>query len=401
MKKSIALLTASALCAASLFAGCGKEAPAADTKESAETTESAEAADTAEETAAPAEVVIENEHVSVGPYKGIEYNAVKTTVTDEMLEEEMNYLLEMYAEAGEADHDVVEEGDTIVFDFSGIHNGERFEGGTSEDYTLTDVGSGQMIPGFEENLIGHKVGESYSFEVTFPDPYQNNEELSGEEVTFEITIDKILGEDIVPELNDDFAANVQTYFEVNTAEELRAALRKELEGFYEQQDLTNNQQAVWDAVSSTFTLKTADEEVLKSFEDEFYDYYEEAAEGSEFETFAEYIEASYGMTEDEFAERAKSYANEVYLEDEAIKLIAETEGLEIDNESLEAGYARFQEEYDMDKDTVLQYFGSEANFQRQLRYETVTQWVYENAVPVYGEADAAASSEVTSEAAEE
>ncbi len=375
MKNTRMLRFACAFAAAALLAGCGKEAaPAGETAPAAEDTQ---------EASVPAEIVLENDNVSVGPYKGIEYHAVKTEITEEVLEQEMDYLLNMYAEAAEADHDVVEKGDTIVFDFSGIFNGERFAGGTSEDYTLENVGGGTMIPGFEENLIGHKVGESYSFDVTFPDPYNGNEELSGQEVTFEITIDKIVGESIVPELTDDFAANVQTYFEAATAEELRAALRKELEDYYAEEDLSTNQQTVWNQVSSTFALKKADEEALQARIDEFYEYYTDAAVNAGYETLAEYVEATYGMTEDAFAEQAASYADEVYVEDAAIRLIAETEGLTISDEDLAAGYARFADEYDMDKDTVLNYFGSEENFKRQLQYETVTEWVYENAVPVY------------------
>ena len=203
--KKVCVLVLTLAMAVMLLSGCG-----AKPSNNANQNDGSQA-----ETIAPGnvEAVAENDYVSIGQYKGISYNAIKTEVTAEMVEDEVQYLLGLYAESAEADHDVVKEGDNIVFDFSGSLNGEKFDGGTATDYTLENVGNGGFIPGFEENLIGHKVGETYAFNVTFPDPYQNNPNLSGKETTFEITIKKILGEDVVPELTDDFVANVQTYFE--------------------------------------------------------------------------------------------------------------------------------------------------------------------------------------------
>ena len=333
------------------------------------------------------EAVAENEFVSIGQYKGISYNAVKTEVTAEMVEQEVQYLLGLYAEAGEADHNVVQEGDNIVFDFSGSHNGEKFDGGTATDYTMENVGNGGFIPGFEENLIGHQVGDQYAFDVVFPDPYQNNPDLSGENVTFEITIKKILGEEKLPELTDDFVANVQTYFEAKSVDELYDVIKQQMIDYYADSDKTTNMSAAWDAVTETFVAKKENTEEIERYINEFVDYYHSYAEMYEYDDFDKFLSETFGMTNEDFMKEAESYAKVLSTEDAGVALIAEKEGLAITAEELAAGYEKFSNEYGMDNEAVLNYFGTEENFSRELLYDKVSSWVYENANPNYTEQD--------------
>ena len=335
-----------------------------------------------------AEIVAENDFVAIGPYKGVSYQAVKTDVTAEMVEEEIQYLLEAFATDGEADHDVVEKGDTVIFDFSGIHNGERFDGGTADDYTLEDVGSGSFIPGFEDNLIGKRVGEEFSFDINFPDPYPNNAELSGELVTFEIKIEKIAGEKIIPELTDDFVANVQTYFDAKTVDELRTAVKNDMITYYEEQDKTKNMSAAWDAVTANFTAKKENEEEVQRYIQEFIEYYQSVAKNYEYDDFTAFLKESFNMTPEDFQKEAESYAKVLVTEDAGVSLIAELEHLEITEDEKKAGYEKFQGDYGMDAEAVLNYFGSEENFLRELLYDKVTAFVYENANPTVVEQEA-------------
>ena len=359
--------------------GCGKKEQGQDTTTTTE-------GESGEKTSV--EVVAENDYVAIGPYKGITYDAVKTEITAEMVEEEIKYLLDTFAETGEADHDVVQEGDSIVLDFSGIHNGDRFEGGTADDYTLENVGAGNFIPGFEENLIGKRVGEQFSFDITFPDPYQNNPALSGQPVTFEIKIEKILGEKITPELTDDFVANVQTYFDAKTVDELRAAVKEEMTAYYEEQDRTQNMSAAWDVVTSGFTSKKENEDEVQRYIKEFIEYYHSVAKNYEYDDFAKFLEENFSMTEEDFQKEADSYARVLVTEDAGVALIAELENLSISEEEKTAGYEKFKNDYGMDEEAVLNYFGSEENFLRELLYDKVTAFVYDNAVPNVTEKEA-------------
>ncbi len=153
--------------------------------------------------------------VELGQYKGIEVEQVDTEVTEEDVD---NYLKEMQEKHGKlvvSEEGEITEGDIAVIDFIGYLDGEPFEGGKGDNYSL-EVGSETFIPGFEEQLVGCKLGEEKEVKVNFPDNYQS-EELSGKEVVFNVKINEIKRKEI-PALDDDFAKEVSDF---DTIEELR------------------------------------------------------------------------------------------------------------------------------------------------------------------------------------
>ncbi len=115
----------------------------------------------------------------------------------------------------------VENGDTVKLDFKGFSDGEPFEGGEAQDFDL-EIGSGSFIPGFEEQMIGMKVGEEKEIEVTFPEEY-HAAELAGKPAVFEVKVNEIKGKEI-PELNDELAKEIDE--EVETLDELRTKLKE-------------------------------------------------------------------------------------------------------------------------------------------------------------------------------
>ncbi len=151
-----------------------------------------------------AEVTVKPE-VTLGEYKGLEVEEKDTTVTDEDVEEELKSLQEKQAELVVKEEGTIEEGDTAVIDFEGFVDGEAFEGGAAENHSL-EIGSGQFIPGFEEQLVGKEAGEELDVVVTFPEDYQA-EELAGKEATFKVKIHDIKTKEL-PELDDEFAKDV-------------------------------------------------------------------------------------------------------------------------------------------------------------------------------------------------
>lgn len=165
--------------------------------------------------------VIVKPEVELGDYKGLEVKKQETTVTDEEIEQQLKDQQTRLAELVVKEDSAIENGDTAVIDFEGFQDGEAFEGGKGDNYSL-EIGSGSFIPGFEEQLIGAKAGEEKEVVVTFPEEY-HAAELAGKEATFKVNVKEVKGKEL-PELDDDFAQEVDS--EVKTLDELRTKLKE-------------------------------------------------------------------------------------------------------------------------------------------------------------------------------
>lgn len=162
--------------------------------------------------------------VELGEYKEIEAEKEIEVIEDEDVEGVLKSLQERHSELVVVDsRNDVQKGDFVVFDFKGYIDDQPFQGGAAEDYTL-EVGSGQFIPGFEDQLIGMKLDEEGEVKVTFPEDY-HAEQLAGKEAVFKVKI-KSLKEKMIPELDDDFAKDVSEH---ETLDELKAEIKKDLE----------------------------------------------------------------------------------------------------------------------------------------------------------------------------
>ena len=139
--------------------------------------------------------------VKLGAYKGIKVRKAEYNVKDADVEAELSRLQERNSRLAEVEGRAAENGDTATIDFSGSVNGEKFAGGTAENYDLV-LGSGSFIPGFEEQVVGMNVGESKDVNVKFPDDYQA-EELKGKDAVFAVTLHKLRRKEL-PEVNDEF-----------------------------------------------------------------------------------------------------------------------------------------------------------------------------------------------------
>ncbi|NNU90803.1 trigger factor [Anoxybacillus sp. CHMUD] len=161
--------------------------------------------------------------VTLGQYKGLEVEKLDDTVTDEDVEQELKRLQERHAELVVKEEGTVENGDTVVIDFEGFVDGEPFEGGKAENYSLV-IGSGTFIPGFEEQLIGMAAGEEKDIEVTFPEEY-HAEQLAGKPAVFKIKLHEIKTKQL-PALDDEFAKDVDE--EVETLDALKEKIKERL-----------------------------------------------------------------------------------------------------------------------------------------------------------------------------
>lgn len=170
-----------------------------------------------------AKVTVEPE-VKLGQYKDLEVKARSTEVTDEEVDAEIKKLQEQQSELVLKEDQPAAEGDTVVIDFEGKVDGVAFDGGKGENYSL-ELGSNTFIPGFEDQLVGHKAGETVEVNVTFPEEY-HAEDLKGKDAVFETTIHEVKTKEL-PELDDEFAKDVDE--EVDTLVELKAKTRERLE----------------------------------------------------------------------------------------------------------------------------------------------------------------------------
>ncbi|MBC8530833.1 trigger factor [Gehongia tenuis] len=168
-------------------------------------------------------IVTVKPEVKLGAYKGIEVERVSYTVTDEDVDRQLKAAQDRVARWVDVTDRPVENGDRVVLDFEGYVDGEKFEGGAAENHTL-DVGSGQFIPGFEEQLVGMKVDEEKDVTVTFPEEY-HAKELAGKPAVFKCKIHSIKVKEL-PELDDEFAKDVS---EFDTLDAYKADIQKHLE----------------------------------------------------------------------------------------------------------------------------------------------------------------------------
>ncbi len=158
--------------------------------------------------------------VAVKDYKGLEVKKVVAAVTDEEVEEELNRMADRNSRLVDIDDREAQEGDTANIDFEGFVDGVAFEGGKGEGYDLV-LGSGQFIPGFEDQIIGKKIGEEFEVNVTFPEEY-HAEELKGKPAVFKTTINSLKYKE-VPEIDDEFVKDVS---EFNTLDELKNDIKE-------------------------------------------------------------------------------------------------------------------------------------------------------------------------------
>lgn len=176
--------------------------------------------------------------VELGEYKGIEYPELSSEVTEEELTAELERLQQRHAELIVLEEGTAENGDTVIIDFEGFVNGEAFEGGKAENYSL-ELGSNSFIPGFEDQLVGMAKEEEKEIQVTFPEDYQADN-LKGQEATFKVKLHEIKRKNL-PELDDEFAMDVS---EFETLEEFKQDLSNKLQERKEQNNKNQVQEVV-------------------------------------------------------------------------------------------------------------------------------------------------------------
>lgn len=311
--------------------------------------------------------------VTLGEYKGLAVEKLDTEVTDADVEEELTTLQNRHAELVIKEDGAIEDGDVAVIDFAGFVDGEPFEGGTSENYSL-EIGSGSFIPGFEEQLVGVKAGEEKDITVTFPEEY-HAEDLAGKEAIFKTKVHEIKGKEL-PELNDDFAK--ETDEQVETLDELKAAIRTRLEETKKNEAEQTVRNSVVDQAAENATIDIPEimisnevDRMLQEFEQRL------SMQGMNLELYFQFS----GQKEEDLRKQMTEDATTRVRSNLTLEAIAKAENIEVTDADVDAEVNRMSEQFNMPVENIKMALGG--NFEQvkaDLAVQKAVEFLVENSV---------------------
>ncbi|MCD8118731.1 MAG: trigger factor [Lachnospiraceae bacterium] len=289
-----------------------------------------------------AEVAVKPE-VTLGEYKGVEVTKHEVLVTEADVDAELDKVRRQNSRLITIEDRPVEDGDHVTIDFEGFRDGVPFEGGKGEDYALT-IGSHTFIDTFEEQLIGHSIGDDVTVNVTFPENYQPAE-LAGQPAVFEVKIKNIRMEEL-PELDDDFAEDVSDF---DTLEEYREDIFKKLK---EERGTEAKNAMESEAIEKIVAATQMDipDEMIRNMQQQMKDDYSDSLQrqGLRFEQYLSYMQ----IEEKDFLEQLKPQATKRVQARLVLEQIAKEEEIEVTEEEIEAEIQKIADAYHMDIDTV-------------------------------------------------
>ncbi len=294
-----------------------------------------------------AEVALKPE-VTLGEYKGLEVEKIEVAVSEEEVDKEVERERENNSRMIDIDDRAVQDGDMIKLDFEGFVDGEAFAGGKGDDYPLT-IGSGSFIPGFEEQLVGAKIGEDVEVNVTFPEDYQA-EELQGKAAVFKCKVKEIRVKEL-PELDDEFAQDVS---EFDTLAEYRDDIRAKILERKTNDAKNEKQNKVVEKAVANASMEIPDamiDEQVRRMADDFTRRIE-----SQGLSVQQYMQFS-GQTPEQMLDQMKPEALKRIQNSLVLEAIAKAEGIEISDERLDEEIAKMAESYKMEADKLKEIMG--------------------------------------------
>lgn len=280
--------------------------------------------------------------ITLKAYKGLTAEKAEAKVTAEEIDHEIEHMLDRGARIVNVDDRAVKDGDITVIDFEGFVDGEAFDGGKAEKYELT-IGSGSFIPGFEEQIIGHSIGEEFDVNVTFPEAYAP--ELASKAAVFKIKLHEIKVKEL-PELDDEFAKDMGEY-------ETVAELKKGIEDDMLKRKQDSAQHAFEDAVVDALVQNVEGEIPDCMYENKAKENIDSFAQrvgqqGIDLNTYLMYMGMDMATFEGQMRERAVA---DVKIE-LAVEKIIELEGLKATDEKIEEEYSKMAEMYKLEIEKI-------------------------------------------------
>lgn len=308
--------------------------------------------------------------VEVKDYKGIEVEKTVNAVTDEDVQKKLDELREKNARIVTVDDRAAENGDTVKIDFEGFKDGVAFDGGKAEDFDL-ELGSGQFIPGFEDQIVGHSIGEQFDINVTFPEEYQVKD-LAGAAAVFKINLKGITKKEL-PELDDEM---VKDSTDFDTVDEYKADVRKKLEESAEKAADTKVEGDIFDKVIENMTAEIPqvmyDNRVngmVAELEQRL------ASQGISMDLYMQFSGQNLDTIKKGYAEQAEKQVK-LRL---ALEKIAEVEKIEVSDEEVEKELNDLAENYKMEVEQIKSFLNVE-DLRKDLAVGKAVDLIKESAV---------------------
>ena len=280
--------------------------------------------------------------VKLGKYKGLKATMMDTEATDENVAEELKNMQDRNSRLITVEDRAAEMGDTAEIDFEGFVDGVAFDGGKGENYPL-ELGSNSFIPGFEEQVAGHKVDEEFDVNVTFPEEYEPS--LAGKDAVFKCKIHEIKAKEL-PVLDDEFAKDVS---EFDTLDELKEDIKKQIaEKKQKDADIDFENQLI-DQVVEGMEVEVPECMNTQKCDEMIQDYsYRLQMQGIDLNMYLQYL----GQTMEQFREQFLEGAKKQVLVSIALDAIVKAEKIEASDEEIDAEVAKLAEQYNMEADQI-------------------------------------------------
>lgn len=329
--------------------------------------------------------------VTLGEYKGLEIPVRKAEVTEEELSAELKRLQERHAELVVIDEQPAAEGDIAVIDFDGYVDGEAFEGGKAERYSL-ELGSNSFIPGFEEQVVGMATGDFKDVEVTFPETY-HAENLAGKAATFKVKLHEIKRKQL-PELDDEFAKDVS---EFETLDEYKEDLKKQLESRKETELKGERENAVVDKAASNAEVEIPDAMINGEVQNMVRDFDNRLRQqGMNMDMFLSFS----GQTREDLETQMRGDAEKRVRNNLVLEVIAKQENIEVSEEEVNKELADMAEMYKRTPEeirNILASNGSLGSLKEEISLRKTIEFLVENSKEVEAPAEEAKAEEAKAE----
>ena len=308
--------------------------------------------------------------VTLGQYKGLKVEKAEATVSDEQVAAELDRMAQNVASTESVDRPA-QMGDTANIDFEGFDNGVAFNGGKGENFDLK-LGSGSFVPGFEEQVVGMSAGEEKDIDITFPEDY--HADLAGKAVVFHVKCNKVTVTN-VPALDDEFAKDVS---EFDTLDALKADIRaKALENAQKQID-NGFEQAVVDKAAENTTVDMPNALIEAELDNQMERFaYQLQMSGYSMDQYAKMMGGDMATMRNAFRPAAEKQAKA----NVTLEKIAETEGVEVTDEDMNAEYEALAKQYTMEVDKIKAMVPAE-EIKASLKIRKVVKLMVDSAVAV-------------------
>lgn len=308
--------------------------------------------------------------VKLGEYKGLEVEKFDTEVTEEDVNNELKSMQEKQAELVVKEEGKAEKGDTVVIDFEGFVDGEAFEGGKAENFSL-ELGSGQFIPGFEDQLVGTGAGESKDVEVSFPEEYHATE-LAGKPAVFKVTVHEIKAKEL-PALDDEFAKDVDE--EVETLDALKEKIKTRLEESKKHEAEHFVQDTVVEKATENAEVDLP-EVMVDNEVDRMVNEFEQrlSMQGMNLDLYFQFS----GQDENALRGQMKEDAEKRVRVNLTLEAIAKAENIEASDEEVTAELNKMAEMYNMTTENIQKALGSLEGLKADLQFKKAIDFLVEN-----------------------